>query len=85
MKRSQSKRKAYDPHYWTCTTSRLFCSLGEHYVGAGVWMRFRRGDYRRLGSCEDCLRKQYGLERPSRPVVLTQGFDVRSRRAGGDE
>lgn len=84
--RKPRPRRPYSPHYWTVVTVRLRCHLGDHDATAGVWMRFRRGDHLRAGSCEDCLRRQYGIERPSRPVVLKsdRGVDARARRAGND-
>lgn len=83
------ERRAYDPHFWTQVQRSLFCARGSHDVPAGKWMRYRKDDYRRLGSCEDCL-GAVGITRPVRPerpftFKKHAPADVRARQVGGDD
>lgn len=71
-----------DPHYWVTTRVELWCARGEHMVGTGTRIRYRRDDHRMLGGCEDCL-KALGVVGP-RKVTLNGTFDVRAKRAGDE-
>jgi hypothetical protein len=82
-KRSPSR----DPHYWTQVRLVMFCNLGGHDVRPGAWVRLRRDDFRRLASCEECL-KTSGISRPSRPFTSSaadSAIDVRALRSGESE
>lgn len=72
-----------DAHYWGEARSQLWCWLGEHSVTVGAWMRWRRGDVRRMAQCEACLAKRE-VFRPNRPFTSSAPdvIDNRQRRAG---
>lgn len=79
-----AKRRAHrDPHYWVTSQGALWCAYGSHRVVSGSRLRYRSGDHRQLGSCEDCL-KRAGVV-PGRRVTMAGDEDVRAKRAGGDE
>lgn len=89
MTRRSKPRMPFSPYRWVEVTAVLHCHLGDHDVARGTWVRYRRGDYRGLGSCEPCLAAR-GIPRPTgsrRPVTLNGAgaVDVRARQVGGDE
>lgn len=81
---ARRRRERRDPHYWQMVQVRLWCWLTGHEVTAGMWMRFRRGDHRRMGSCEPCLAKQ-GIARPVRKFTsVGEKPDYRAARSGDE-
>lgn len=85
MTRRKKPRSTLAAHVWVQVRARLFCALGGHDVPAGGWVRFRRGDYRRMASCEPCLAKA-GVYRPARSFTMVDdGPDAKARQSGGDE
>ena len=89
MARTRRARKPFDPHRWTQVHTRMRCTLGDHDVYAGAWMRFRKDDFRQMGSCEDCLQGR-GITRPrtlpARPFTFTRkrATDVKARQVGDE-
>lgn len=79
------QRKPFDPYYWTQSRGLLFCALGSHQASAGEWVRYRRGDYRKLGCCETCL-KAHGISKPTRSFTMSNdaGVDEKARQAGDE-
>lgn len=78
-----------DPWRWFQVRVSMWCALGAHRIGADVWMRTRKDDYRELYSCETCLAK-VGVARPAppppRPVRMREGTpDVRRRQCGEED
>lgn len=73
-----------DPHYWVTTKSKLYCALGAHDVSTGTRVRYRRNDYRQLGSCEACLAAAGLVQTRRVTLVRDDGFDARRRRSGDE-
>ena len=81
---SRRARQPVNPHFWVCVRVALYCALGGHQVAAGQWVRYRRGDYRKLASCEACL-KPAGIVRPARKFTsVGDKPDYRAARSGDE-
>lgn len=85
--RPKKARTYREVHFWVCVEVGMTCHLGAHDVGRGVWVRMRRGDWRRFAACETCLHRQYGTIRPGSTFTFHEEpvTDVRARQSGGDE
>ncbi len=79
------QRAPFNVSRWHQVRARVLCMFG-HDIHAGEWAYFGPVTMgTRAAICEHHMREHYRQERPTRPVVLTQGFDVRARRLGEPE
>lgn len=79
-----ARARWWSEHYWTVVERGLHCWKGNHQTEPGKWMRFRKKDPFKRGSCEDCLRLD-GIERPTRKVTMNvDGVDVKARQVGDE-